>query len=149
MSLYEELSARMPGLYFFGIVELVANPDAVLRNGVWMADLVAVFVAAVSPRGRLTHCHYPASQQRLSLGNRRKTAANAGTDLIFILASGKKMYLQLDTRSRDDFPFKTVSGCVPEKGILKKSLCLCMTLVYIGHHYHAGWNLCPAMPAVR
>ena len=50
LSLYEELSSGMPGLNFLGIVELVADADAVFRNGVWIADLTAFLFAAVSPR---------------------------------------------------------------------------------------------------
>ena len=47
--LYEDLSSGMPGLYLSGIVQLVANSDAVLWDGRW---LVIVLHASPSPM----HC---------------------------------------------------------------------------------------------
>ena len=44
--LYEDLSSGMPGLYLSGIVQLVANSDAVLWDGRW---LVIAFHASPSP----------------------------------------------------------------------------------------------------
>ena len=100
LSLYKELSAGMPGLYLFGIVELVANADAVIRNGVWIAELCAIFVSTVSPRCRLTHCHYPAFQQRL--WQSKENCLDCGSQPYFYTRRGKKMRLQFVTRSRDD-----------------------------------------------